>query len=126
MDIIYSWCIIWCLLNLILNGKIGQAQEDSSTEDPITDPPTFDNTTMTSTTSDFTNKPEEENSTTDDTNYTTIPSYSSTDIITNDVKEIGWKECRINILCTAEALAIHELKPELCMEKRSVQSLILP
>ncbi|CAH8611679.1 unnamed protein product [Schistosoma bovis] len=79
MDIIYSWCIIWCLLNLILNGKIGQAQEDSSTEDPITD-----NTTMTSTTSDFTNKPEEENSTTDDTNYTTIPSYSSTDIITND------------------------------------------
>ncbi|CAH8611713.1 unnamed protein product [Schistosoma bovis] len=84
MDIIYSWCIIWCLLNLILNGKIGQAQEDSSTEDPITDPPTFDNTTMTSTTSDFTNKPEEENSTTDDTNYTTIPSYSSTDIITND------------------------------------------
>ncbi|CAI2732535.1 unnamed protein product [Schistosoma spindalis] len=76
MEIIYSWYII-CLLNLLLNGKIGQAQEDSSTEDPITDPTTFDNTTMTSTT---TNKPKEENSTTDDTTYTTTPSYSTTNL----------------------------------------------
>ncbi|CAH8586482.1 unnamed protein product [Schistosoma mattheei] len=107
MDIIYSWCIIWCLLNLNLNGKIGQAQEDSSTEDPITDPPTFDNTTMTSTTSDFTNKPEEENSTTDDTNYTTIPSYSSTDIITNDATNLKCQRIFYMIVGLISLMAIN-------------------
>ncbi|CAH8609130.1 unnamed protein product [Schistosoma guineensis] len=107
MDIIYSWWIIWCLLNLILNGKIGQAQEDSSTEDPITDPPTFDNTTMTSTTSDFTNKPEEENSTTDDTNYTTIPSYSSTYIITNDATNLKCQRIFYMIVGLISLMAIN-------------------
>ncbi|KAH9581154.1 hypothetical protein MS3_00011024 [Schistosoma haematobium] len=95
MDIIYSWCIIWCLLNLNLNGK-------SSTEDPITD-----NTTMTSTTSDFTNKPEEENSTTDDTNYTTIPSYSSTDIITNDATNLKCQRIFYMIVGLISLMAIN-------------------
>ncbi|KAH9581156.1 hypothetical protein MS3_00011024 [Schistosoma haematobium] len=95
MDIIYSWCIIWCLLNLNLNGKIGQAQEDSSTEDPITD-----NTTMTSTTSDF-------NSTTDDTNYTTIPSYSSTDIITNDATNLKCQRIFYMIVGLISLMAIN-------------------
>ncbi|CAH8614843.1 unnamed protein product [Schistosoma margrebowiei] len=94
MDIIYSWCIIWCLLNLILNGKISQAQEDSSTEDPITD-----NTTMTST-SDF-------NSTTDDTNYTTIPSYSSTDIITNDATNLKCQRIFYMIVGLISLMAIN-------------------
>ncbi|KAH9581157.1 hypothetical protein MS3_00011024 [Schistosoma haematobium] len=94
MDIIYSWCIIWCLLNLNLNGKIGQAQEDN-------------NTTMTSTTSDFTNKPEEENSTTDDTNYTTIPSYSSTDIITNDATNLKCQRIFYMIVGLISLMAIN-------------------
>ncbi|CAH8657305.1 unnamed protein product [Schistosoma guineensis] len=42
------------------------------------------------------------------------------------VKGTGSKGVRINILCTAEALAIHKLKPELCVQKRFVQPLILP
>ncbi|CAH8630838.1 unnamed protein product [Schistosoma rodhaini] len=76
MDITYSWCII-CLINLLLNGKLGQAQEDNYTEDSTTDPTTFDNTTVTSTTTEFTNKPKVENSTTDGTTYTTTPSHFS-------------------------------------------------
>ncbi|CAH8632118.1 unnamed protein product [Schistosoma rodhaini] len=76
MDITYSWCII-CLINLLLNGKFGQAQEDNYTEDYTTDPISFDNTTVTSTTTEFTNKPKVENSTTDGTTYTTTPSYFS-------------------------------------------------
>ncbi|KAH9581158.1 hypothetical protein MS3_00011024 [Schistosoma haematobium] len=87
MDIIYSWCIIWCLLNLNLNGKIGQAQEDN-------------NTTMTSTTSDF-------NSTTDDTNYTTIPSYSSTDIITNDATNLKCQRIFYMIVGLISLMAIN-------------------
>ncbi|CAH8614876.1 unnamed protein product [Schistosoma margrebowiei] len=83
MDIIYSWCIIWCLLNLILNGKISQAQEDSSTEDPITD------------------------STTDDTNYTTIPSYSSTDIITNDATNLKCQRIFYMIVGLISLMAIN-------------------
>ncbi|CAH8436738.1 unnamed protein product [Schistosoma rodhaini] len=42
------------------------------------------------------------------------------------VKGTGSKGGRINILCTAEALAIHEFKPELCVQKRFVQPLTLP
>ncbi|CAH8630821.1 unnamed protein product [Schistosoma rodhaini] len=83
MDITYSWCII-CLINLLLNGKLGQAQEDNYTEDSTTDPTTFDNTTVTSTTTEFTNKPKVENSTTDGTTYTTTPSHFSTSTSTND------------------------------------------
>ncbi|CAH8632102.1 unnamed protein product [Schistosoma rodhaini] len=110
MDITYSWCII-CLINLLLNGKFGQAQEDnpiSFDNTTVTSTTTeFNNTTVTSTTTEFTNKPKVENSTTDGTTYTTTPSYFSTSTSTNDATNSKFQRIFYMIVGLISLMAIN-------------------